>query len=186
MAQSNVYSLNVVGYVNKPMLKGYSLIANPLSAPTNTLSATIPNPPEGTTFLGWKAAGGYDLKTFAFGSWDADLPLAPGGGGFINPPSNFTNTFVGDVMQGALTNAYPKGYSVRSSMVPQADTVVNLGLTVGDSDTLLKWNITTQKFAIYTFAFGAWDPSVPSLDIGESAFLNTGAAGNWIRNFTVQ
>ena len=50
-AQSNVYSLNIVGYVNV-VLKGgssYTLVANPLNAATNDLNTILsPSPPDGS------------------------------------------------------------------------------------------------------------------------------------------
>ncbi len=42
MAQSNVYSLNIVGYVNVPLVTGFNLIANPLDNGTNDLASLFP------------------------------------------------------------------------------------------------------------------------------------------------
>src|SRR2546423_31817 len=64
LAQS-VYSINAVGYVNLTVPIGYSMIANPLNAPTNTLSNLIASPPNGAQFLRWNGSG-FDVATFFF------------------------------------------------------------------------------------------------------------------------
>jgi len=188
MAQSNVYSLNVVGYVNVTSGVGFSMIANPLDAGTNTIGNLIGNPPDGTLFYSWTGSA-FNVATFAFGAWDnPNVSLAPGQGGFINTSSAFTNTFVGTVLQGNLTNHFGVGFTIASSQVPQSDTVDNLGLTaaLGDGDLVYKWNFGNQAYDVFTLAFGSWSPSTPSINVGESVFLNSTAGGNWVRNFTVQ
>jgi len=181
-----------VGYVNVTVQGSgsgkFTMIANPLDSGSNTLANVIPTAPDGTTFYAWTGSG-FTVATYAFGSWDTpNLSLAPGQGGFINTGAPFTNTFVGNVMTGNLSNPFSAGYSLVSSQVPQADTVDNLGLTpaLSDGDTVYKWNFANQAYDIYTWAFGSWSPSVPSLAIGESTFLNTAAAGNWVRTFNPQ
>ena len=49
MAQSNVYSLNIVGYVTKTNHSGYQIISNPLNATNNHLSSLYPTAPDFTT-----------------------------------------------------------------------------------------------------------------------------------------
>lgn len=183
-----VYSVNAVGYVNLTIPVGYSMIANPLNAATNSLSSLISNPPNFSQFLRWNGTG-FDVATFAFGAWDNDYTVVPGQGGFLNTDTLFTNTFVGEVMQGNLTNAFPLGYSIRSSQVPQAANLTALGLTaaVQNFDQVLVWtnNPAPGSFVVYTLTFGAWDPADPQIEVGQSFFLNTAAAGNWTRTFTV-
>src|SRR6185369_17551314 len=59
MAQSNVYSLNVVGYVNRTFVGGglFSLTANPLNTTNNTLGGVFGLPgtgvPNGTQVQAW-------------------------------------------------------------------------------------------------------------------------------------
>src|SRR5215472_170391 len=57
MAQSNVYSLNVVGYVNYPFTAfNYTLINNPLDNTNNDLNTIIPTAPDGSTVALWSTA----------------------------------------------------------------------------------------------------------------------------------
>lgn len=193
MAQSNVYSLNVVGYVNLPIVGSasgpFTFIANPLNTTNNTIASLLPAPPDGTTLFKWTGSA-FVSSTFFLGAWsDGTFTLNPGEGGIIQSVSPFTNTFVGEVLQGNLTNAYPAGFSIRSSKVPQAATLTVLGLPgsqLTDGDTVYQFKGTTQAYVISTWFLGAWGPSEPSIGIGESFWLQTAAAGNWVRNFTVQ
>src|SRR6267142_1053774 len=105
VAQSNVYSLNVVGYYNVSMGAGQKvLLGNQLNTTNNTLAGVIPNPPPLSQF-------------FKFNGFFISLVAA-------------TLTFVGEVRQGSLTNTLPKGIKVlRTSIVPQAGRVTtDLGL----------------------------------------------------------
>src|SRR5690349_5348482 len=100
VAQSNVYSLNVVGYYNvvTPANKKI-MLGNQLDTTNNTLAGIIPNPPPSSQFF--KFNGGFAAYSFD----DVDLvwlpngtvSLAPGEGGFFISPVNTTLTFVGEV-----------------------------------------------------------------------------------------
>src|SRR5690348_15250407 len=81
MAQSNVYSLNVVGYVNVRMNQGLTMIANPLDAGNNTVSNVFKNvdPNNHYTILSWDGASFQpnDLDDID-GTWtNPNLVLAP-------------------------------------------------------------------------------------------------------------
>ena len=188
----NVYSLNVVGYVNVPVVGNaagyYTMVANPLNAANNTIGALLPAPPDFTALYKYTGTG-FAIATFFFGSWDdGTFTLNPGEGCIIGANTPFTATFVGEVMQGKLTNSYPAGYSIRGSMVPQAGTLTALGLPgtqLSDFDTVYQFNTATQGYDISTWFFGAWSPSEPTLKVGEAIFLNVATAGQWIRDFTV-
>lgn len=189
-AQS-VYSVNAVGYVNIPFTQNvYQMFSNPLSTTNNTIAALFPAPPDGTLLYTWTASG-YNIATFAsfLGGWDQpNITINPGQGAFLLPAANFTNTFVGEVLQGALSNPFPVGYSMVSSMVPQAGTLDDLGLTaaVQDGDLVYQWT-AASGYVIYTYAsfLGGWQPNVPSLGVGESVFVLSGAGGNWQRTFNI-
>ncbi len=194
MAQSNVYSLNIVGYVTKTFTGGspskYTAVANPLNATNNTLNSLINGPqvPFGANFYQWNGTG-YTVATYLGDSWDNNLTVAPGGGSFLLTDTSFTNTFVGEVVLDS-TNHYNAGFSFKASVVPQASDLDTLGLgaTLGFGDNILLWNFATQSFVAYTFlggGAGGWDPSQPSVGVAEAFFINSAAAGNWVRHFTV-
>lgn len=186
----NVYSLNVVGYVNVPVAGNtfFTMVANPLNTANNTIGSVIAAPPDFTTLYKYTGTG-FAISTFLFGAWDdATFTLNPGEGAIIQSATAFTTTFVGEVMTGNLTNSFPAGYSIRSSMVPQAGTLTALGLTpasLTDFDTVYQFNTATQGYDIFSLVFGSWSPAEPTLKVGESIWLQTAAPGQWIRNFTI-
>src|SRR5689334_11322152 len=110
MAQSNVYSLNVVGYVNVPLRPGLSMINNPLDAGNNSVSNIFKAVDYTVTtyaVITWNGLSFVqnDLDQFD-GTWQSPtLPLAPGTGFFFKNTggSAITNAFVGNVMQGSLS-----------------------------------------------------------------------------------
>src|SRR5438477_12739115 len=88
ISMAQVYSVNIVGYINLSVPKGYSMIANQLNAsPDNKLSTIMPNPPENTTVYKFNpGTGGYFSYNFSAdnpGWLPADGSLAPGEGAFI-------------------------------------------------------------------------------------------------------
>lgn len=190
MAQSNVYSLNVVGYVNTQTAGNgkFQMIANPLNTTNNTIGSLLQNAPEGTLLFKWNGTG-FDTATFAFGQWDQpNFTLNPGEGAFIQPAGDMTITWVGEVMQGNLTNNFPAGYAIRASMVPQTGTLTQLGLApagLSEGDLVFQFNPASQSYGVSTVAFGTWD-SEATIGVGEAFWTSTSAGGTWIRNFTVQ
>jgi hypothetical protein len=189
-----VYSVNAVGYVNTALVKGYNLISNPLNNTATdgnkikNLFATLPAGAQIFKFNSTTAK--YDLATVDDFTGEitgpaADMTLVPGEGVFIQVSSPVTLTFVGEVPAGNLSNPIPKGFSIRSSQVPQAGTVSALGYPVEEGDQINVWNEATQKYTNYGYEFGAWGPSEPSIDVGEAVFVNSPSTKNWTRNFDI-
>jgi hypothetical protein len=193
MAQSNVYSLNVVGYVNTPLVGSgaglFQMVANPLNATNNTIGALITAAPDFTTLYKWNGSG-FDTANFFLGSWDnPGFTLNPGEGAIMQSTAPWTNTFVGEVLQGSLTNSTTaSGFSIRASKVPQAGTLTALGLpgaNFSDFDSVYQFNTVSQGYDIHNWFLGSWD-SEPTLAVGESFWINSAAPVVWVRNFTVQ
>ncbi|NOS70631.1 MAG: hypothetical protein HOP33_11965 [Verrucomicrobia bacterium] len=209
MAQSNVYSLNVVGYVNTVLTGGgsYNLIANPLNVTaaggncvTNLFK--IGSQTDGSTILRWNV-GTQDIdgaivtySSVGAGSWDANPILNPGEGFFyVNNGTTITNTFVGEVIQGAYTNPVTGGGSFNciGSSAPLGGSFTNSlgGLVLTDGDNALFWNVGTSDidgaFATYsTVGAGSWDTTAINNNVGSGFFyVRQGASANWVRNFTV-
>ena len=194
-AQSNVYSVNVVGYYNVtvPANGGLKLVGVQLSSTNTTLASLIKNVPDGTQFFKWT---GSTFGAFLYedpgggGEWSGDTALLPGQGGFLknNSGTPLTVTFVGEVGQGSLTNPVPSGYEVEASLVPQAGGVSTvLGLPAADGDQIFKWNGTGYITYLYEDPGGGgeWSPSEPAVEVGEAVFSRKSAGVSWVRNFTV-
>ena len=201
VAQTNVYSVNAVGYVNKTVPAGFSLISNPLNAPTNSLQNVVKGVPENTQIFKFSGST-FVTRTFSSGDggWIdnnlnlVDLAFAPGEGAFIFNPSvsPITVTFVGEVPQGSLTNTMPAGFSLKGSIVPQAGLLVtDLGFTAGVGDQVFKFvsgsNQTFNYVGVNQWEDNNLNPvTQPSLGVGESAFFfKLSGSQPWIRNFSV-
>ena len=195
MAQSNVYSLNVVGYYNVPAPAGaYVMIANQLNTTNNTIASLIPNGPPGATLLKWNG-GGWSAYVFD----PDDLVWYPNGLATLNPGeaalyqsiSATTLTFVGEVMQGALSNPFAASgvYAARSSQVPQAGLLItDLAYPADPGDTVLKWN-GGWSASVYDPDDLVFYPSQPTFAVGEGMLVQKGPGATstaWTRNFTVQ
>jgi hypothetical protein len=199
MAQ-NVYSLNVVGYVNYAFSSGnYVLVNNPLDNTNNDLNTIIPTAPNGTTVQLWNAAiQDFSPTIPAYSTfnnkWTPTTTIQPGQGFFVVAAGNFTNTFVGNVRQGPVTNNLigAGNYEAIGSTVPLGGGITNVlaQYPAGNGDTIQLWNVGLQDF----------DPSIPAYStfnnkwtpdhvfaVGEAFFLvRAGGPVAYVRSFTVQ
>jgi len=177
MAQSNVYSLNIVGYVNTTLTNGFNLIANPLDNGTNDLASLFPNAGFGDTIFQWN--GTTFLSSVFAGAWSPDFTTKPGGGIFYQSGTVYTNTFVGNVLTGSLTNKINAGFNIVSSQVPQSDTLENLGYPAGFGDTVYYYRKGVYVSSVFA---GTWAPDL-SPAVGEAFWVQSSGNVNWVRNF---
>jgi hypothetical protein len=202
-SMAQVFSVNAVGYVNKTIpAKGTStsgklaLISNPLNAGdgNNTIANLFKGVSDGTQVYKYTGAGfitaTYDGLESAFLPADAAATtVVPGEGVFVRNTSatDLVVTFVGEVPQGKLDNTYPKGLSIRSSIVPQAGTAAELGFVGVDGDQINQFDPATQGYSVSTFdgLENAWLPALKPLAVGEAFFLLANTGGTWTRTFSV-
>jgi hypothetical protein len=146
VAADNVYSLNVVGYVNVPIPEktvgnGFYIACNPLQVNdavngNNALNSVIPvtSVPQGTTLFRWDVTlQSFDTATAGQDdngnpAWDRTWTLAPGEGFWVQNlgATGFNITFVGEVLQGPQNNPIPAGFTLKGSQVPQAAELVDV------------------------------------------------------------
>jgi hypothetical protein len=190
MAQSNVYSLNVVGYYNRATIAHqYTMIANQFNTTNQTVHAVLPSVPDGTGILKWTGvAFAPNNYSSDFGWDDETITLVPGEGFFLknNATTNFSLTFVGEVLQNTNTiNFAANVYKLVSLFTPQAGLLqTTFGYPAGDGDSVLQWSGTAYAPANYSSDFG-WD-SEPSLAVGDGFFVKATGARTWTRSFSVQ
>jgi hypothetical protein len=194
MAQ-NVYSLNVVGYINITVGTGYTLCANQLNNGTNGINQVLPNPPENAAVLTF-ANNDYVSDLAVGGAWyDKDAnpsttALPPGKGFFYNAPAAATLTLVGEVPQGATSIALPAGYAMIGTYTPQAlELSAANGFPMVENTSYLKF--ANNDYTSYLVVGGAWydkdaNPVTVVPAIGSGYFINAPAATAWNYNFTVQ
>ena len=184
-----VYSVNAVGYVNLSLATGYNMISNPLNGTNNNLNAVIPVAPDGSQiYIFDPVTQNYFSAATYLGGWDVDYPLPPGSGAFMNVEAPTTITFVGEVMQGNLTNALSANFQIKSSQVPQSGGLTTvLGYTPLDGDVVYTFNTALQQFnqPFTHLGGGVWDPAEPVIAVGQAFFLQRSAAGSWSRTFSV-
>ena len=116
------------------------------------------------------------------------MTLVPGEGFFFRNPSatTITNTFVGNVKQGTLTTPLAAGFTLVASQVPQAGLVAtDLGLPVGNNETVFRFDNSTSAYASSTLFFGTWSAGEPSIGVGEGFFMKKNATASWTRTFSV-
>jgi hypothetical protein len=165
MAQGNVYSLNVVGYVNLTLKPGYNLIANQFTNSTaqiNTVLTNITGLPDGATFFGWDGA----LQTFTEPAnfvgtppdgpawYNADFTAlvadeaTPGKAYFLfnSGATDATVTLVGEVPQGTKTQTVPNNYGFLADFVPASQEIITNGFPVADGSTVFTWNAASQSY----------------------------------------
>jgi hypothetical protein len=202
----NVYSVNVVGYVNVPINHGLQIIGNPLLATDNSATALFManstnnganSPALGAVVYTWNGTGFVGSGNDPYGGgWSAPVPtLGPGVGFFVyNPNPAYTNTFVGTVVQGS-TNTVPIHLSLQASQWPVSTNLVQLGLNAVGGDVVYTWNGTGfTGFGLDPYGAG-WSPTGPLCNvtngpvIGVSQgffYFNANTQFSWAQNFTVQ
>lgn len=183
MAQSNVYSVNIVGYVNKDVPAASAFIANPLDNGTNDLNSILPDVPSKSTASLWTGSG-FTTSTKTSAGWDPNAATPVGVGFFLNSKSAMTNTFVGNVIVGpggSVTNHLPAGVAAVGSMIPYAGDLNNTNIALGvvpSKSTISLWNGSSYDTSTKTSA--GWDPAL-QLNVGDGFFVNSKSEVDWIQ-----
>jgi hypothetical protein len=155
MAQTNVYSLNAVGYINVTTYPGFNLISCPLMCvdtngnPNNTVGNVLNNSTgslTGTTLYFFSPLTGPSIDTAENHTGKPSTTNADGwvsnGTNVLSPgvacwfengsSGNITITFVGTVPTGPWTNTLYNGFNLVSSAVPSSGDIITnsiMGLT---------------------------------------------------------
>jgi len=188
-----VFSVNAVGFVNVTCPPGFSIIANPLEAGTNTVQALLPSslPPLAAVFKFDNAGGAFQGSIhLGGGNWTVNsMTLVPGEGFFFKNPAgtNITITFVGNVKQGTLATPLPQGFSLVGSQVPQSGLVsTDLGMPAATLDGVFRYNNAESAYDGYIFLGGTWTGGgEPTINVGEGFFVKKQSAATWTRSFSV-
>jgi hypothetical protein len=178
-SQAQVYSANVVGYINQSLSSAQNLIEVPFTMGSSNGANEVFGSvlPDGTTLLIFnQTAGKYVTYYYDTGAgfnpnpWlmgdDAtptNPPYLPAGKGFfIQPPGGANVTYVGSVAvnyNASITNTLASAQNLVGTLIPVAGPVtnalVNLGPTLPDGTTFLIYNQTTGKYITYYYDTGA-------------------------------
>lgn len=189
-SMAQVYSVNVVGYINVDLVAGFNMIANQLDNGSGNVAWELLDGQvdDGTVIYKFNTTtGGYDILVYDV-IWDGatDMTLAPGEGCFVQAPAAKTVTFVGEVLEGSQDVAIPAGFSMFSAVAPVATdlSAASVAWPAVDGDVFYAWDAGIQNYSITVFDI-IWDPAPLTLAVGQSAWVNKGAAATWTRDFTV-
>jgi hypothetical protein len=213
MAQSNVFSVNTVGYYTLSLSHGFQVVANQLdldgTGTNNTLLSTLgTNLPNGSKIFVFSGGAFSANTTWSLGTqkWigtgtnAAALVMQPGQAFFLQIPAAavlpVNLTIVGNVLgtngvTNTLTTAYPAGFSLVASKVPVAGGVsTGLGLTPNNGDFAYQFNPATQAYGTkrtYSAGTHVWVGGEPTNAVGGALMINGKlTTGAWVQNFIIQ
>jgi hypothetical protein len=208
MAQ--VYSLNVVGYINVTVPPNFSMIADQLYSVNQSTaqyisplldSQLLDGAHNGVELFKYSNANGYTILIANSTGWQGPATtttLYPGEAVFIYNPftTNLTLTFVGQVPQGSLTNALFQNFNLVSSIVPQSgalDDPAGAALVPNAGDEIFLYDsVNGYQIYIASGTTGVWQkpaslPASPTPAVGQGFFYYTSKAAGvtWTRTFSV-
>jgi len=207
MAQtSNVYSLNIVGYVNVPITGGYNLIVNQLDVDgVDNVNTVLTNgTPDQTQLFTWNGTGFNPSVTFFAGTGWLDLNnggnpatnnVPPGNAFFLfNPGGAATITLVGQVS--SSTNHIPvtAGYGFYGVVPPLASDLDTNGFPAEDQMQFFTFGSGAYSSGFTFFAGTGWldlnnggAQVFPTPAVGQGFLIfNPDAATTWTQTFVVQ
>src|SRR6266568_4135104 len=205
LAASRQQAAAVAGVYYVTMTNGYNFVANQLNATDNTgatnnsLTNVVITPPEGTKAYRFDVTNQVFLLPATYhtnGGWDTTFDCSPGKGFVIYANSQWSNTFVGQVPSGSLTNFVAGGnfFSLLACQIPVAGRLsADLGFPGVDGDDVSFFRAVPQTYTdafTYFTNYGWFDPKAPSgpadpgVGLGESFFVqNPGPSVNWVIQF---
>ncbi|MGC8742625.1 MAG: hypothetical protein ACP5T0_01945 [Verrucomicrobiia bacterium] len=181
-------SENIIGYATINLPPGFALIANPFKNQDNTIQKLFLDMPNGATINKFE-----NLKfrlvenQLKEGRWSSpNETLSPGEGAIIfNPTDEYRLiSFCGEVLQGRILNPIPAGFSIKSSMLPQAGRLFeDLQFPVGEGDIIHIFDKDRQKYNIYSYDPKEREINSPIVGVGESFWVGKKSTANWVRTF---
>lgn len=206
-SMAQVYSQNIVGYINLNLTSGFNLVANQLVTGSNSISQVFPSVQEGTLLYKFLPSGAFSVDYFNV--TDGGLPLGwsdsgtgnpsetqlnPGEGFFLNSPAPGTVTLTGSVSTGTNTISLNTGFNLVSSATPESYELV--GTNFPATDGMLAYfsngsggydvsyfNVTDGGLPLGWSDSGSGNPVTVQPNVGEGFFINSPGSVNWTRVF---
>jgi hypothetical protein len=181
---------NVIGYLSITLPPGFSMIANPLDGPTNTLGKAFKDWPDGTTL------NKFDTQLFRlvesavkFSQWtNPSDRLGPGEGAiFFNPTLDYRSVcFTGEVLRNNPAVSISSGFSICTSPVPQSGSLVeDLEFPIANGDVIHLFDRDKQQYVLHPYENGHWTTGAPLVSIGESFWVAKAEPATWTRTLDV-
>jgi hypothetical protein len=197
-SNAQVYSANVVGYIQQNLVAGFNLVSNPMdldgTGTNNTCQSVLGTQVPCTVYA---MSGGVFAPIAQYttkGGWSSgtnsvNFAMNPGQGFFVSVASPATVTFVGNVKQGSLATPWVGGFNIIGSQVPIAGLMQHaLNFQPGGNATVYTYANGSGYNPISQFTTkGGWSGAgEPNLGIGQAVVISMPGAGSWNTNFTVQ
>lgn len=178
-----VFSVNLVGFINRVLQTGTNYISNPLYHGDNSVATLFPRSPTGSEIYQWNGQTLLNTTLYDFGTWiPADIALPPGEGFILNNPGPpMMVTFIGEVPQGRLVNPLPAGRSLQASIAPVSGM---LNFPAENGDVITTWEAGASSLLEHQYFFGSWEPPL-QISPGESFWLQTETGRDWVQNFLI-
>jgi hypothetical protein len=192
MAQ-NVYSVNLVGYINTTVTGGgkYTLLVNPFDDGNgNQLTNLLASLPKQSQALVWdNPTANYVIASKSTSGWTTNFVIAQGRGFFVKngggtSAGTLTNLFMGSENVSNFV-AIPTGYILVGSPLAFAgdvttDTNINLGSTLLKQSQVLRWDVPTQNYVIAAKSTSGWNSGL-TVGVGEGFFIKATFTTNWVQ-----
>jgi len=212
-SQAQVYSQNVVGYINLTLTNNFNLICNQLdldgSGTNNTVQTVFgTNLPAPSSVFAWvPSSAGYSSATWSSGKsgtvWSGNTnavnkALSTGGAVFVKTPAgtggSYPITMIGNVIQGTNVVPLAAGFNLAAPVSPVGGvTITNLGYVPHVGDTVFSWNVASQSWSSAAYSSSksgaVWSPAPPTINVGQGVFVNASAAtatSGWTNTLVIQ
>ena len=210
---AQVYSVNVVGYINVDIQPGLNLVTAQLTGTNNSintvLATTTPVMSDNSLLFTWNSGAQTfnNAQVYGSGQWyDPDTgalstaTISPGQAAFINNVGTASKLLVvGTVPTGTLPVTVSQNLGLYGDPAPVSQNIATNGFPIDDNDLLFSWNVAGQTYNNALVGAGpqsggpAWfdpntgNPANYAPAVGEGFVVNhLGATATWNRSFTVQ
>jgi len=189
-SQAQVYSANIVGYVNVSCAANtLVLTSNPLDDGTNQANDLLSALPTKSAIETWNGTG-FTLITKTTSGFAGNPSLPVGTGFFVKSISNFTNTFVGNVVPAPGGNTSSQALPantlvlvgstlpIGSNFNDVGTNAFNLNSTLPTKSAIETWNGSGFTLITKTTSGFAGNPAYTP---GTGFFVKSIAATNWVQ-----
>lgn len=184
------FSCNTVGYVDRIVAPGFSMLSNPLVGQSICIPNVFNGVPGGFAVYTWNETTQSYFTNIHLGNgvWSGPDCLTvrqpPGFGCFVYNPlaPAHVQTFIGRVWQGYFEDSLPAAWAVRSAPIPDQGWISqHLGVPLVEG--LMVYLFQNGTWVIHDYSLGEWYPSEPWIAAGDAFWLRYPALMLWKQHY---